>query len=78
MDFLLLRCRAFVTTQPGPREIGAHPVAADQIGVETNQIAGFDHPTAAFLIPGVGPRARRQKSGLDPLTTTFNRLSMEM
>ena len=73
----LLGIRRGVAEMPGPRDIGALAVTADQIGVEGQQIALPHDARAAFLEPRVGARARRQDAGLAPLAVALDVLGMQ-
>ena len=62
-----------VAAQPGPGNIGAIAVGADQIGVETDDVAGLDGVAAAFLEPRIGARPGRKQAGLDPFRSAADR-----
>src|SRR6056297_1664589 len=51
---------------PGPRDVDAHAVGADQVCVEGNDLVLLDDPGAAFLEPRVRAGAGGEEAGLDP------------
>ncbi len=48
-------------------DVGQVPQRADHVGVEGDQVSGFDTSVAGRLEPRVGVRARGQQAALDPL-----------
>ena len=73
----LLVARRAAARPPGPRDIATIAVAADEVGVESHEIARLDHAVRALLIPGIGPRARGQQTALDPLAAQGDALLMQ-
>ena len=57
VEVALSGARPRLAAEPGPGNIGAVALGADQVGVEGDQIARRDLPAGAFLEPGIRARS---------------------
>ncbi|MNO60745.1 hypothetical protein D3C76_513710 [compost metagenome] len=74
---LLFPGRLPASADPGARDIDAHAVDADQIGVEGNQVAVADDPRPRLLEPGIGAGAGTQDARFDPLPAPADVLGVQ-
>ena len=66
VHILLPRRRLPVADEPGARNVGAHAVAADQVGVEGEDFIIAENAWSALLEPGIGALPGGQDTGFDP------------
>lgn len=64
--------RPRITHPLSARDVDAHAVAADQIGIKGHDFGVLHDPRAAFLKPRVGALARCQKPCFDLLVAAFD------
>ena len=69
--------RATAVGAPRSRNIAAIAVQSNEVGVEGNEIAGFDNAIRTLLVPGIGSRSRRKQTRLQPFATMLDVLLMQ-
>jgi len=62
--------RFTIADKPGARDICAHAVATDQVGIESQNFVVTDEARATFQKPGIGSWPARQNTRLDSLSAT--------